>query len=102
MDLLKSYLLLLLLVLPVVGAVVVLLVRGRDAVRWSATIAAGLVLALALALPWFYDTHAGSAVYRSGEPAGAVQLVTRVPWIPSIGVQFFVGIDGLSLPLVVM
>ncbi len=32
--------------------------------------------------------------------SAAYQLVERVDWISSIGAQYFVGIDGLSLPLV--
>lgn len=36
-------------------------------------------------------------------PASAgLQLVERVPWIPSIGVEYFVGIDGISFWLVLL
>jgi NADH-quinone oxidoreductase subunit M len=33
---------------------------------------------------------------------GAVQLVERVPWIQAIRVDYFLGVDGLSLPLVIL
>jgi NADH-quinone oxidoreductase subunit M len=35
-------------------------------------------------------------------PGGGVQLELDVPWIPSVGVGYHVGVDGLSLPLVAM
>jgi NADH-quinone oxidoreductase subunit M len=31
-----------------------------------------------------------------------MQLVEKVPWIKSIGVQYFLGIDGISLPMVIL
>ncbi|WP_031458152.1 complex I subunit 4 family protein [Chloroflexus sp. MS-G] len=33
---------------------------------------------------------------------GAVQLVERIPWIQAVQVDYFLGIDGLSLPLVLL
>ncbi len=33
---------------------------------------------------------------------GAVQLVERIPWIQAIRVDYFLGVDGLSLPLVLL
>ncbi|MDM7915911.1 MAG: NADH-quinone oxidoreductase subunit M, partial [Candidatus Eisenbacteria bacterium] len=41
-----------------------------------------------------------ATLMRSGE-AGA-QLVHRVPWIPSLGVEYFLGIDGISVYLVLL
>ncbi len=34
--------------------------------------------------------------------SGAVQLVIRTPWIASLGVDFYVGMDGISLLLVLL
>ncbi len=33
---------------------------------------------------------------------GAVQLVERIPWIQAVRVDYFLGVDGLSLPLVLL
>lgn len=33
---------------------------------------------------------------------GAVQLVERVPWIQAVRVDYFLGVDGLSMPLVLL
>ena len=42
-------------------------------------------------------------LWRNFDPgAGGVQLAERHPWIPSIGAEYFIGVDGLSLLLVVL
>ncbi|MGW3626143.1 complex I subunit 4 family protein [Streptomyces sp. NPDC000880] len=55
---------------------------------WVAVTAAELLLVIAL---W--------AGYRSG---GGMQYEVRARWIPSAGVGYHVGVDGLSLPLLAM
>jgi NADH-quinone oxidoreductase subunit M len=42
------------------------------------------------------------AVWLGLEPAAGFQFEQRVPWIPSAGVSYHVGVDGLSLPLVAL
>ncbi|HLG52119.1 MAG TPA: NADH-quinone oxidoreductase subunit M [Chloroflexota bacterium] len=81
--------------LPLLGAVLVALVPSerRTMIRWLAGIFAGLPLLLGLILYEGYDVH-----------AGGLQYVERVSWVtlPEIGVSYFVGVDGLSLPLIVL
>src|SRR5258706_619194 len=36
------------------------------------------------------------------DKSGAVQLVVKIPWIASLGVDFYVGMDGISLLLVLL
>jgi NADH-quinone oxidoreductase subunit M len=93
MDLLRSSLLPLLLLVPTVGAALTLIVRGRDAIRGTAVATSAVTLGLALLGSWVYDAHSAM---------GPMQLMVRAPWIPAIGAQFAVGVDGLSLPLVIM
>lgn len=79
-----------LILLPLVGALVVAVAR-ESAAR---TIALG-----------FNALNAVTAFYlwRHFDPsAGGMQLAERYAWIPSIGAQYFVAIDGLSLLLVVL
>jgi NADH-quinone oxidoreductase subunit M len=80
--------------LPVVGALVLLFVPPRQVrtIRTVALLAAVLDLAASVA--------AGLAFDRAH--AGTMQLVEQVPWIPSIGVTYHLGVDGLSLPLVIL
>ncbi len=80
--------------LPAAGALVLLAVPRER-------VAALRVTALAVAL---LDLAAAVAAGAWIDPAraGTLQLVERVPWIPSIGISYHLGADGLSLPLVVL
>jgi len=79
---------------PLVG-VVVLLVGGRrigdDASRWIALVIALATFALSLVvLGRFEQADAG------------FQMVEQASWVPGIGLQYLVGIDGISLWLVML
>jgi NADH-quinone oxidoreductase subunit M len=77
----------------------VLLARSTAAARWVAlgTTLATLLLSLALLVP--FDWHKGIAY---GYDGGTVQLVQDAAWIPALNVHYRVGIDGLSLPLILL
>ncbi|MFJ9946938.1 NuoM family protein [Kitasatospora sp. NPDC091207] len=88
-----------LLVLPLAGAALTLApVFGTDraaadrrALRLNTVVTGvGLLLSAALAAGFDHD-----------EP-GRMQAVTDVSWIPAIGVRFHLGVDGVSLPLIVL
>src|SRR5437764_7656448 len=78
---------------PLVGALVLLLVnkRNEDAIRWIANVTAlvGFVISVPL---WFW--------YNASNPE--FQFVERAPWIPSIGAEYFLGVDGLSVLLILL
>ncbi len=80
----------LLILLPLVGALVVSASRQHQA-RAVALGCNALSALLTLTLWWNFDTAAAE-----------LQLVERHPWIPSIGAEYLVGIDGLSLLLVLL
>jgi NADH-quinone oxidoreductase subunit M len=83
----------LLIALPVVGATALLVVDGR---RES------LVrnLALGIALVEFVATL---VMWAHFDPSSAeFQMVQRVAWIPAFGIDYAVGVDGISLFLVVL
>ena len=88
-----SSLLSLILFTPLVGALVLLFVpkRQEDAIRWIAniTVAVGFLVSLPL---WFR--------YDSANPD--FQFVERLPWIPSIGADYFLGVDGFSVLLILL
>lgn len=83
--------------LPIAGALVIaLVVRGDRNVR---------VVAGTVSLAEFVLSIIVFAKYKSGAAEGAYQLVDRVEsWIPieAFRVQYFLGIDGLSAPLVLL
>ncbi len=61
------------------------------AMRWIGTAFAGFSLVLSVLLFAAYD------------PAGATfQFIEEVPWIPQIGATYLLGVDGLSLPLLLL
>ena len=97
---LEQNILTLLIFLPTVGAVALLFARDRNTIRWTALAFTIATFALSLvALAMFDASKAGA--YGYGD-RGIVQLVQRVPWIAAFNVEYFVGIDGLSLPLVIL
>jgi NADH-quinone oxidoreductase subunit M len=78
---------------PIVTAVILLLVpaeRKREA-RVLALVAATISLLLSV---WAYVNY--------NVAQGGYQFVTKVPWIPSLGISYHVGVDGLSMPLVLL
>ena len=79
--------------LPIVGGLVVLALGDRNATlgRW---------LSLAIALV----TFGASLTLYTGFDAGtaAYQLVERSSWIPFLNSTYYLGIDGISLPLILL
>src|SRR5687767_14938608 len=59
-------------------------------------------LALAISLAAFAVTLALWAGFNQSDAAPAFQFVERYQWIPSFGIDYYVGIDGLSLMLLVL
>ena len=88
-----SWILTILIALPVAGAIVIALSPSdkRRLTRLLATLFSAAALLLALYAYFSYD-----------QAAGGLQLVDRVEWIPSIGVSYLLAADGLSLPLIVL
>ncbi len=78
---------------PLIGALIILGL-SKEKVRAITTVAfvfAGISLLASLAMLTGFDrsTH-------------ELQFVERFAWIPSFGVQYFLGVDGLSCPLVLL
>ena len=78
---------------PLVGAFLLLFVSGKseNAIRWIANVFtfAGFLVSVPL---WFW--------YNPADPA--YQFVERIPWIPSIGADYFIGVDGFSVLLILL
>ncbi len=104
MDFLNHWLLTILIFLPTVGAVLVLLAKGRDAVRWTALGTTIVTFLLSLLLLATFNWHAGSgySYLNADGSGGVVQMVQRASWIKAFNIEYLVGIDGLSLPLVLL
>src|SRR5918999_1729956 len=83
-------------VVPLAAAVLLLLIPNADGRR------DGLIKALALvgSIVAFAVTM---AIWVWFDPTSAdFQLVERIPWIPAFGIDYYIGVDGISLLLVVL
>ncbi len=106
-DWLSHNLLTILLFLPAIGGAVVILAPREQArkIALGFTIATFL-LSLLILVPFEWSTPGESAsVYGYAEgpgSGGVVQMVTAVPWIESFNIYYRIGVDGLSLPLILL
>ncbi len=80
----------LLIFLPLAGAGVLYLVEERHA-RWIALAATVVDFVVALPLWWLFDPS-----------SSRMQFVEHVAWITSPPIHYSLGIDGISLPLILM
>jgi NADH-quinone oxidoreductase subunit M len=77
---------------PLLGAAVILCLpsQAKDLIRWTAVAFTIPPLLLAVWLLSRFDPHAG------------FQFVARVPWIAAYGIEYYIGVDGLSITMVVL
>lgn len=94
MEFFSSHILTIVTFLPLAGAVVLLLFNkeNKNLIRWWANLVGltGFLVSVPLFFWFDYDN------------AGDMQFVERAEWISMIGVEYAVGIDGISLLLVLL
>lgn len=78
---------------PLVGAILLLFVNkeNKNFIRWFANIVGAVGFLVSLPLLTRFDAN-----------AEGLQFVERHSWIPSIGVEYHFGIDGISLLLILL
>jgi NADH-quinone oxidoreductase subunit M len=88
-----SHYLSLVLFTPLAGALVLLLLskENENAIRWVANVVTFLGFIISVPL-WFWYNPQGPDF----------QFIERAPWIPSIGAEYFLGVDGLSTLLILL
>ena len=86
----EQWILHVLLLLPLVGVVPILLGDERSA-RWTALVVTTVEFVLSVGLWWSLEPR-----------VGVLQLITNVPWIPAWGISYRVGLDGISLVMVLL
>jgi NADH-quinone oxidoreductase subunit M len=79
--------------LPVGGGLLTLLVGDSraQAARWFALVVS--LATLALCVPLWQGFHTGTAAF---------QFTERLPWIAVFRAEYFLGVDGISMPLIVL
>ncbi len=84
---------------PVLGAVVLLCfpAENKPLIRWFT-----LLVTLLVMLPTLWMAMPYSEQLSFQTDLAGVQKVIQLPWIPSFDIQFFLGIDGISFPLLLL
>jgi NADH-quinone oxidoreductase subunit M len=79
--------------LPIAGGLITLGLGDRQAraARWVALITS--LLTLACCVPLYTRFTNGTAEF---------QFIERVAWIPTLHAQYYLGVDGISLPLILL
>lgn len=102
----NSQLLIILTLLPLAAMVGVLLIPRASvgAIRWTALVTALIQVAIAVALWSAFDSRLGGVFDATG-----FQFVTRAVWldipasaIGNVRIDFYLGVDGLSMPMVLL
>jgi NADH-quinone oxidoreductase subunit M len=88
---LNEYLLSILIWVPIVGGFVVLGVSDATKAKWFSL--AVSVVAFAFSIPLWTGFKLGTA---------DMQFVERTSWIPAIHSDFHIGVDGISMPLILL
>ena len=78
---------------PAVGALLILLLnkQNENAIKWVANITAFVGFLVSVPLWFWFDPNAAD-----------FQFVERAAWIPSVGAEYFLGVDGLSTLLILL
>lgn len=79
-----------LLLVPVISAIVLCFVRDAVRAKWIALLAA--LLELGLSIPFLCGFI----------PDASIQFEQRWMWVESLGIQFHIGLDGISLPMLLL
>ncbi len=76
--------------IPLVGMVVVMTMRkeAHNAIRYTSSFFSLIVFILSCILAVQYDSSIPD-----------MQFVENVSWIPSLGINYFLGVDGISVPM---
>ncbi|MCG8057656.1 MAG: NADH-quinone oxidoreductase subunit M [Candidatus Thiodiazotropha endolucinida] len=79
--------------LPIVGGFMVLASGDREAnaTKWTALTIA--ILTFIVSLPLWFAFESATA---------DMQFVERVPWVPGFDIEYYMGVDGISMPLIIL
>jgi NADH-quinone oxidoreductase subunit M len=90
-----AWILIAVIAVPAIGSALVALVPGERGDRIApllGVVIGGITLAFTVIVAFVFDHDA----------AGTMQLATDTSWVPAIDVRFHIGVDGISLPLVLL
>ncbi|MBM3144037.1 MAG: NADH-quinone oxidoreductase subunit M [Chloroflexi bacterium] len=78
---------------PIIAGLLIFLLPGerKNEIRVTALAAAAFALLLSIWVYFSYDTA-----------AGGYQFVEKHNWLPQLGISYYVGVDGMNAPLVLL
>ncbi|MFH1259231.1 MAG: NADH-quinone oxidoreductase subunit M [Elusimicrobiota bacterium] len=79
--------------LPLIGAIIILFVPKTRT---------GLIQLLAMAFSLATLGLCGWLYYAFDRTTASMQFVEQCSWIPNLNVEYFLGVDGLSVPLIIL
>ncbi|MFC1943978.1 NuoM family protein [Chloroflexota bacterium] len=89
-----DYLLSIIIFLPIVGAILIALFgRSTQTIKGIAALFTAASFVMALSMFIGFDRSAGAEAY---------QFTQQFDWIPAINAEYYLGVDGLSAPLVLL
>ncbi|MCX7607836.1 MAG: NADH-quinone oxidoreductase subunit M [Anaerolineales bacterium] len=79
--------------LPLFAGLVILTYKPgwKTAIRWTALIAGLIALVLSFWVYFAYD-----------KTAGGYQFIEKYDWLPALGISLYFGVDGMSVPLILL
>ncbi len=78
---------------PVVGLLVILCLPEKEKMVIKITAACTTFVSLVLSI---------YAYLSYDKSAGGLQFVEKIPWVEEFGINYYVGVDGMSLPMVLL
>jgi len=81
----------LMIAIPLIGAIITFMTKSRAQARIVALVASLIPLVLSLQMYLEFD-----------KTSKIMQFVESYNWVPSIGVKYTVGVDGIGFPLVLL
>jgi NADH-quinone oxidoreductase subunit M len=87
---------------PALGALLIVLLAafGRGDARTSRAIALGATLLQCALAAWVWWGFRGDVTRLDGNDG--LQFVEHAIWVRTLGVEYFLGVDGLSIPMVLL
>jgi NADH-quinone oxidoreductase subunit M len=80
--------------LPVLGALVLLTTSGEQNVRVTRYIAVIVsLICMLLCIPMYFHFNTNTF---------AMQMTENVPWVPAFDINYSLGVDGISMPMIIL
>ena len=78
---------------PIIGAILILFIpeKNEKVIKYIAAVVSSIALAMSFIAYFYYD-----------KTLGGMQFLTHYPWLKSFGINVDLGVDGLSMPMVLL